>query len=103
MKPEVVEEWAVFNDPAFWEPKFASGEVHPELRENILERPLWSTELPGAAKRYQQYYNDQRKEFGQLATAGPVILRVQRITKEPWRTVEGQEWEDIDDGRKPNG
>lgn len=99
----VEEEWGIFNDPEFWEPKFASGEMHEELREVILERPLWTSPLPGPAKRYQEYNNQQRIDLGQVAMAGPLVLKVQRVTREKWRTVSGQEWEDIDDGRRPNG
>lgn len=101
--PVVEEEWGVFNDPDFFEPKFAKGEVDENLRELILDRPLWTSPIPGPAKRYQQYFNDQRRDFGQLPTAGPVILRVQKIVREPWRTVTGAEYDAIDDGKAPSG
>src|SRR5688572_23630963 len=101
--PETVDEWGVFNDPDFWGPKFASGEMHEELREVVLERPLFVSETAGEAKRYQQFFTLQRTEHGQLDFAGPLVLRTQRVVRHPWRTVTGAEWDEIDDGRRPSG
>src|SRR5690349_22952502 len=98
-QPITVEEWGVFNDPDFWEPKFASGEMHEELREVVLERPLFVSDVAGEAKRYQQFFNLQRTEHGQMEFAGPLILQMQRVIRYPWRKIEGAEWEAIDDGR----
>ena len=97
------QEWGVFNDPDFWKPKFDAGEIHADLREKIIDEPLFTSPIPGPAKRYQEYYNKQREEFNQVETAGYTVLRVQTVTREPWRTVSGQEWDDIDDGKRPNG
>lgn len=98
--------YGVFNDPAYFEPRFARGEIHPLLREQILEKPMFESALPGPAKRFMNWANTQRLEEGgpdRVARDGYVILREQRVIKEPWRTIEGAELEAIDDGRRPNG
>lgn len=102
---EIQEEelWGAFNDPGFFEPKFASGEIHEMLREKILEEPLFTSPLPGPAKRYVEYYNIQRAEAGLVPKAGNVVLRMQRVTRYPWRSVQGAEYDDIATGKEPNG
>ena len=102
---EVIEEWGVFNDPDFLEPRFASGEIHPLLREKLLEEPLWTSELPGPAKRFQQYFNNERLSDGRYVHEGLAVLRMRTTTRTKWRTVteRSPEWDDIDDGRRANG
>lgn len=105
-EPVVEEVWAVFNDPALFEPRFASGQLHPMLREQLLETPLFSSSLPGAAKRFMNWTNTERAEKGgpdAIARDGYAILRHQTITRSAWRTVEGAELDAIEDGRRPNG
>lgn len=101
--PAVQEEWGIFNDPEYLEPRFASGEIHPLLREEILEKPLWVSPIPGPAKRFQKYHNEQRIESGNNFREGLLILRMRTIVQNPWRDVKGNEWEEIDDGRRANG
>jgi len=104
---DVIEDmYGVFNDPVFFEPRFASGELHPLLRTRLLDEPLYTNSLPGPAKRHMNWLNTQRLENGgpdRIAREGYVILRHQRITRTAWRTVQGQELEDVDDGRRANG
>lgn len=97
------EVWAVYNDPDFMEPRFASGEVHPGLRELILETPLYTSPIPGPAKRYMLWTNENRAQSGAFVKEGFAILRTQTVTRTPFRTVTGQELEEIDAGRRPNG
>lgn len=104
---ETVEEmWGVFNDPAHFEPRFTSGQLHPMLREQLLDTPLFTSALPGPAKRFKNWTDNDRFEKGgpdRVARDGYTVLRVQRVTKTAWRLVEGAELEAIDDGRRPNG
>lgn len=98
--PEVVEEWGVWNDPEFFEPRFASGEIHPALREKLLGEPLWTSPLPGPAKRFMMWTNDQRSLQGTFVKEGFAVLRMRTITPSSWRTVEGTELAGIDEGRR---
>jgi|SRR5688572_7424119 hypothetical protein len=99
---EVIEEWGVYNDPTFYEPRFANGELHPMLRDKI-EEPMWTSPVPGAAKRYMLWVNEQRAKQGSFLTEGWALLRMRTITKSALRTVTGEELESIEDGRRPNG
>lgn len=93
--------YGIFNDPAFFEPKFQSGELHPVLRENILDTPLYTTPGASEAKRYMTWQNEQRASEGTVQKYGNTILRTRDLT--PWRDVKGAELEAIDDGRRANG
>lgn len=100
---ETIEEWGVFNDPAVLGPRFDSGEIHPQLREELLETPLWTSPIAGAAKRYQEYHNRQRAESGNFLKEGWLILRTRTITRSGWRKIEKDEWDEIDNGKRANG
>lgn len=100
---ETVEEWSVWNDPDFFEPRFTSGEVHPALKDKILGEPLYVSEIPGSAKRYLLWTNELRRENGKIAVEGAAILRMREITHGARRKVEGLELDMIDEGRRPNG
>ena len=100
---EVTELWGIFNDPEFFEARFQNGTIHPMLRENLLDNALLTFDMPGVAKRNVQLINRERTEAGRLHIDGPVQLKVQLITKVPWRTVEGAEFDEIDDGKSPSG
>lgn len=101
--PKVETLYGIFNDPQFFEHRFASGEIHPALREKILEEPLWTTDVAGPAKRFMIYQNEQRAERGQLHKDGLTILKEQQVIRHPWREIKGQELDDIDEGRRANG
>lgn len=100
---ETVEEWSVWNDPDFFNPRFASGEVHPALKDKILGEPLYVSEIPGSAKRYMLWANELRREHGKTAVEGEVILRTRVLQRSARRKVEGPELDGIDEGRRANG
>lgn len=102
-QPETVTVYGVFNDEGFFGPKFDSGELHEGLRENLLDRPLWTSEVAGSAKRYAIWLNDVRMKEGNLPKLGHVVLRKQEVTTKPWAPVSPLEFDSIDDGRKANG
>lgn len=98
------ESYGAFNDPAYFEPRFASGELHPDLRENLLDKPLWASPIPGPCMRYVAFYNDERrKDPAQHAVIGDMIMKVQVVERQPWRVVTETEKESIDDGRRAYG
>lgn len=100
---ETTEEWSVWNDPEFFNPRFASGEVHPALKDKILGEPLYVSEIPGSAKRYLLWTNELRRENGKVAVEGEAILRRRELSKSVRTRVQGQELDAIDEGRRANG
>ena len=94
--------WIVVNDEEFLEPRFASGEIHPLLREKIME-PMYFSPIPGPAKRYMLWTNEGRANSGAFIKEGWAVLKVQTVARTPFRTVTGAELEEIDEGRRPNG
>lgn len=99
----VAEEYAIFNDPKHFEPLFASGQIHPMLREKLLEEPLWFSPVAGAAKRFMLWTNDQRSLSGDFVTHGFAVLRRRTVTTTPWEDVTGADLDAIDEGRRANG
>lgn len=100
---ETVEEWSVWNDPDFFNPRFASGEVHPALKDKILGEPLYVSEIPGSAKRYMLWANELRREHGKVAVEGETILRFRTLIRGARTRVQGPELDAIDEGRRANG
>jgi hypothetical protein len=100
---EVRQEWAVFNDPEFLLPRFERDEIHPAMKEILLDNPLHVLDVEGTGKRVLLWVNEQRAQHGKLATEGPAILRHRTVTTSPWRTIEGEELEMIDEGRRAHG
>lgn len=96
-------EYAVFNDPDFLEPRFASGELHQDLREPLLDNPLWVGPTDSAAKRFMLFQNDQRAMNGKFTEYGFTVLRKRSLTRTPWVRVEGAELDAIDEGRRAYG
>lgn len=95
--------WGVYNDPDFFNPRFDSGELHPVLRGKILDEPLYTSPIPGPAKRFMLWTNENRAKEGSFTVEGWAILRMQEVTRTPFRTVTGAELAIIDEGRRPNG
>jgi hypothetical protein len=102
IEPQPVQEtlYGIFNDPEFFEPRFASGEIHPHLREKILDEPLWTSDVAGAAKRFMLYNNEIRARQGTLHLDGMLILREQVVLRHPWRDIKDAELDAIDEGRR---
>ena len=85
-----VTEYAVFNDPEFWEPLFASGEL-PESQRFQLDDPLYNGLSLWSAHRYRQTRNAERGEQGKLDVYGPVVIRTRTVSTTPWRDVTYEE------------
>jgi hypothetical protein len=102
-RPEVREEWAIFNDPEFLLPRFERGEIHPAMKEILLDNPLHVLDVAGTGKRVLLWINETRAQHGKMSTEGAAILRHRTVTTSSWRTVEGEELEMIDEGRRAHG
>lgn len=91
-------EYAVFNDPE----KIAAAGIHPALAEKLSE-PLFVSLVVGEAKRWAEHANTQRIMHNDYARMGKALLRARRVSRTPWETIEGAEYDEIDDGRTPYG
>lgn len=91
--------YAVYNDPEAVQRAAEQNQWPPTFTETF-SRPLFESAVPGAAKRFQKWTNEQRSERGETMLA---VLRTQTTHSTPWRTLDGQEYDDIDDGRRANG
>lgn len=98
------ESWGAFNDPAYFEPRFADGTLHAGLRENLLDKPVFEWPVHGPVMRYIAYYNAERRKYPENhALVGDLILKKQVVERQPWRAVTDTEKEDLDDGRRAYG
>lgn len=99
----VTQTWyAVFNDPERIQEQVDLG--MPEDLADKLREPLHQTLAPGAAKRYLLWTNENRDTNPELlARSGYALLRTQDVTTTPWRTIEGDELANIDEGRRAYG
>ena len=83
---ETIDEYGAFNDPEFWEPLFASGEIDPSLRFQ-LDDPLYVSNSMRSAVRYADMRNLERAEQYKVDKYGYVIVRTRTIVRSPWTGV----------------
>jgi hypothetical protein len=96
-EPDVVTvDYAVFNDPEFWEPLYASGEIAADMRQ-MLDEPMHVTGNLRSAVKFADLRNQERAQQGKMDRYGPVKVRTQQITKSPWKDVS---YDDIDAARR---
>lgn len=93
--PDAVVEvlYGVFNDPDVYEPRFASGDLHPSLRQVILETPLYTDKSLRQATGHQRLVNEERRALGRVARDGRAVLRRQVIISSAWETVHVEDQE----------
>lgn len=96
--PTTRTEYIVSNDPDRVV-AFAQEKGRPDPWTELMLEPLFHNDIPGPAKRFQKWTNETAPE----RLLGPVVLRAREVTESPWRTIDGSEWDAIDDGRRPNG
>lgn len=99
---DVVIQYGVFNDQVRMTELVDAGTMHALMADRMME-PLFRTEVAGEAKREQRRLNRYRMEDPVNSMLGPALLREQTVTRTPWTTITGQDYEDIDDGTRPNG
>jgi hypothetical protein len=96
-EPDVVTvDYAVFNDPEFWEPLYASGELGEDMRQ-MLDEPMHTTGNLRSAVKFADLRNEERARQSKMDKYGPVKVRTQRVTKSPWEDVS---YDDIDAARR---
>lgn len=96
----ITTEYVVVNDPAVIDAFIRNdGSPIPEALKELLKEPLFVNELPGPAKRFQLWTN----ELEPTRELGPVILCTRTVSRTPYRTITGAEWDAIDEGRRANG
>ena len=93
---EVTVDYAVFNDPDFWESLYASGELSTDMRQ-MLDEPMHVTGNLRSAVKFADLRNQERAQQGKMDKYGPVKVRTQTITKSPWEDVS---YDDIDAARR---
>lgn len=93
---EVTTDYAVFNDPEFWEPLYASGELGADMRQ-MLDEPMYVTGNLRSAVTFADLRNHERAQQNKMDKYGPVKVRTQQITKSPWEDVS---YDDIDAARR---
>ena len=90
-------EYGVFEDSAFWEPIFASGEI-PESMRGILDDPkdgsvglsLWHT------YKFGELHNEGRaKDVLKVDKYGLLIVKKRLMIEHPWEPVTIEEIEAV--------
>lgn len=94
--------YGVFNDAQRLDELAEGGEMNPWIAEKLKE-PIFQTETAGEAKREQNRINRYRFENPAEMIIGPAMLREQTVTRTEWTTITGADWDEIDDGTRPNG
>lgn len=91
-----VTEFGAFNDPEYWEPLFASGELLKSQRFQ-LDEPLHVGLSLWSVWKFAQLRNEERAEQDKAGKYGLVVLRKRTVTTTRWRDVP---YEEIDDARR---
>lgn len=99
---DVVTLYGVFNNADRLQQLVDAGEMHPLMMDKMLE-PLFTTEVAGEAKRETNRINRYRMEDPVNSKLGPAILREQTVTRTAWEDITGADFDEIDDGTRPNG
>lgn len=89
-------EYAVFNDPEFWEPLFASGEI-PASERYQLDQPLHTGTSLWLVYRWTALNNEARADHGKADKYGMLIIKKRVVVETTW---EGTSAEEIDEVRR---
>lgn len=87
-------EFGIFNDPEWWEPMFASGEI-PETQRFQLENPMWTTLSGWSAWKYAFNLNEDRARHAKIDKYGPVIIRRRVVVETPWAALTDEQLDEI--------
>lgn len=96
MTDKVEVEYAVFNDPEYWEPLFTSGELHESQRFQ-LDKPLHTGVSLWSVYRFAALRNEERAEQDKAGKYGLLKVRKRTVTETPWEDVT---YEEIDEVRR---
>lgn len=86
-------QYGVFNDAEVWDPLFAAGEMPEALREILVERPLYQSELLQEAVRHARFINEERGLRGEIDKIGYVVVQSRQVVEHPWKQVP---WEEVE-------
>ena len=92
---EIITQYGAFNQAEYFEPLFASGELHGSLR-HMLDNPLHVSNNIRSAVRFADLRNQERANADQMGLYGPVVVRMRTIVEQPWREVS---YDDVDQAR----
>lgn len=92
---EAITEYAAFNQAEYFEPLFASGEIHSGLR-HMLDDPLFTSNNLRSATRFADMRNGERALDDKMGKYGPVVVRTRTIIQTPWTDVP---YEQLDQAR----
>ena len=79
--------YGVFNNPAFYEPQFESGALHPNLREVLLETPLLESESLTQVRGHARLLEEERRAYQNITTSS-VVIRKRVIIETPYRHLD---------------
>ena len=103
LKPEIdaalsttTVEYAVFNDPDYWNPLFESGEI-AETQRFQIEQALYTSLSLWHAYRYAMTANADRAKQDKAGKYGLLLVRKRTVVETPWTNVT---YEEIDDVRR---
>lgn len=89
---ETITEYGAFNQAEFFEPLFASGEIHTSLR-TLVDEPLHVSNNLRSAVRFADIRNEERALADKMGLYGPVVVRTRVITRTHWQEVS---YDDVD-------
>jgi hypothetical protein len=94
-EPRTYTEYGVFEDPEFWEPLFASGELPESLRNIITDPKDGSTGLSlWHAYKWGELQNEGRaKDVLKVDKYGLMIVKKRLMIEHPWEPVTIEEIE----------
>ncbi len=92
VRDETLIEYAAFNQAEYFEPLFASGEIHSALR-HMLDDPLFTSNNLRSAVRFADMRNQERSLSDGMGKYGPVVVKVRTIVRAPWTEVS---YDDVD-------
>lgn len=87
-------EYAVFNDPEYWEPLFASGELDESQRFQ-LDNPLHTGLSLWGVYRFASLRNQERAEQNKAGKYGMLVVRKRTVTTSSWADVTPEEVDDV--------
>lgn len=79
--------YGVFNDPSFFEPQFASGMLHANLRGVLLENSLFESESLTQVQGHARLLVEERRAYQNITTSS-VVIRKRVILESTWRDLD---------------
>jgi hypothetical protein len=97
---KTITQYGVFNDEEVWDPLFEAGEMPEALREILVDRPLYQSEMLPEAVRHAKLINEERGLRDETDKIGFVIVKTRDVIEHPWKQVP---WEQVEQSLFGNG